>query len=166
VKGSNPGRSYEVNLSVKSLYYVETVRDRSCAKSSELFWRFCKAGIARGRSPIDETRKTIIIADLFHSLRRLENRSMIGRCAGGHRKSRRTAGAIHRRNICGRLQPRGSFAATNTGEIVLIGTHGGELVIASGVSYLLAGKNFLIWSVMACVEAPTANTRPTRGKAG
>jgi hypothetical protein len=57
---------------------------------------------------------------------------MIGRCAGGHRKSRRTAGAIHRRNICGRLQLRGSFAATDTGEVVLIGTHGGELVIASG----------------------------------
>jgi len=45
----------------------ETVRDRSRAKTSELFRRSCKAGIARGRSPIDETRKTIIIADLFHS---------------------------------------------------------------------------------------------------
>ena len=32
------------------------------------------------------------------------------------------------------------FAATNIGEVVLIGTHGGELVIASGVSYLLAGN--------------------------
>jgi hypothetical protein len=30
------------------------------------------------------------------------------------------------------LQLRGSFAATDTGEVVLIGTHGGELVIASG----------------------------------
>jgi hypothetical protein len=91
---------------------------------------------------------------------------MIGRCAGGHRKSRRTAGAIHRRNICGRLQLRGSFAATNIGEVVFIGTHGAGLVIASGVSYLLAGKNFVIWSVMACVEAPPASTRPMRGKAG
>jgi hypothetical protein len=91
---------------------------------------------------------------------------MIGRCAGGHRKSRRTAGEIHRRNICGRLQLRGSLAATNIGEVVLIGTHGGELVIASGVSYLLAGKNFVIWSVMACVEAPAASTRPMRGRAG
>src|SRR3984893_10612197 len=90
---------------------------------------------------------------------------MIGRCAGGHRKSRRTAGEIHRRNICGRLQLRGSLAATNIGEVVLIGTHG-ELVIASGVSYLLAGKNFVIWSVMACVEAAPASTRPMRRKAG
>ena len=48
------------------------------------------------------------------------------------------------------------FAATNISEVVLIGTHGGELVIASGVPYLLAGKNFVIWSVMACVEAPPA----------
>ena len=49
------------------------------------------------------------------------------------------------------------FAATNISEVVLIGTHGGELVIASGVPYLLAGKNFVIWSVMACVEAPPAS---------
>jgi hypothetical protein len=68
---------------------------------------------------------------------------MIGRCAGGHRKSRRTAGAIHRRNIYGRLQLRGRLQATNIDEVVLIGTHGTKLVIASRVSYLLAGKNFV-----------------------
>jgi hypothetical protein len=60
----------------------------------------------------------------------------------------------------------GCLQATNIGEVVLIGTHGGELVIASGVSYLFAGKNFVIWSVMACVEAPPASTRSMQGKAG
>jgi hypothetical protein len=38
---------------------------------------------------------------------------------------------------------RGCLQATNIGEVVLVGTHGAELVIASGVSYLFAGKNFV-----------------------
>jgi hypothetical protein len=73
---------------------------------------------------------------LFHSYGyRLERRSIIRGCAGGHRKSRWTAGAIHRRNICGRCKLLGSFGgrfqATNIGEVVLIGTHGAQLIIAS-----------------------------------
>jgi hypothetical protein len=83
---------------------------------------------------------------------------MIEGCAGGHRKSRRTAVAIHKRDICGRLQlitfVGGRLQATNIGEIVLIGTHGAQLVIASGVSYLFACKDFLVWSFMAC-RGPT-----------
>jgi hypothetical protein len=48
---------------------------------------------------------------------------MIGGCAGRHRKSRPTAGAIHRRNIGGRLQliafVWGRLQAINIGEVVV-----------------------------------------------
>src|SRR5260370_34549438 len=62
---------------------------------------------------------------LFHSYGyRLERRSMIRGCAGGHRKSRLTAGGIHRRNIFGRLRTitfgLGRFQATKHCEGVLI----------------------------------------------
>ena len=61
---------------------------------------------------------------------------MIGGCAGGHRKSRRIAAAIHRRDICGRLRiitfVWGRFLATSIGKVVLIGTRGAQLIITSG----------------------------------
>jgi hypothetical protein len=67
-----------VNLSARSLDYVEAVPNRSRANAIGS----CEAVL------------------LFHSYGyRLKRRSMIEGCAGGHWKSRWSAGAIHRREI-------------------------------------------------------------------
>jgi hypothetical protein len=144
--GSNPGRSYKLIL-LPSLWIMlkrfgtarAPTRSGSCEAAS------------LGSFLIDEDQKLREMKwaiFLFHSYGyRLERRSMIRGCAGGHRKSRRTAGAIHKRNICGRLQTItfvwGRFRATNIGEVVLIGTHGTQLIIASGAIRRQGFPNFV-----------------------
>jgi hypothetical protein len=81
--------------------------------------RRCKA--ARDHSPTYEIGMIVIIRNRGRTfllarnetghlpiprlrLTRLKSRPMIRRCAGGHKKSRWTAVAIHKRDICGRLQ--------------------------------------------------------------
>jgi hypothetical protein len=53
-------------------------------------------------------------------LTRLKSRPMIRRCAGGHRKSRWIAVAIHKRDICGKVARRGAICGLiPVGAIVL-----------------------------------------------
>jgi hypothetical protein len=130
--GSNPGRSYKLiflpSLWIMLKRFGTATRSGSCEAAS------LGSFSDRRDQKLREMKWAIF---LFHSYGyRLERRSMIRGCAGGHRKSRRTGGAIHRRNICGRLQSItfvwGRFQATNIGEVVLIGTHGAQLIVASG----------------------------------
>jgi len=133
--GSNPGRSYKL-IFLPSLWimlkWFGTTRAPTRSGSCEAV----SLGSFSDRQD-QKLREMKWAIFLFHSYGyRLERRSMIRGCAGGHRKSRRTAGVIHRRNICGRLQTItfgwGRFQATNIGEVVLIGTRGAQLIIASG----------------------------------
>jgi hypothetical protein len=153
--GSNPGRSCKL-IFLPSLWIMlkrfgtarAPTRSGSCEAAS------LGSFSDRRDQKLREMKWAIF---LFHSYGyRLERRSMIRGCAGGHRKSRRTAAAIHRRNICGRLQTItfvwGRFQATNIGEVVLIGTHGAQLIVASGAIRRQGFPNFVLHG-----EAPPAS---------